>query len=99
MFRRGVGPVLRSLRFDPGSHSRCAGRNAGYQDWIRGSRRGRADLERPRTGGLRPFRDEMIAIRSVWIWLSAILGTAVLSTLSILAALVRHRGNLYDWIA
>lgn len=37
--------------------------------------------------------------RSIWVALNLIVGTFVLSLLSIITALVRHRGGMYEWIA
>ena len=38
-------------------------------------------------------------IRSIWVALNLLVGTALLSLIVIVAALFRHRGNLYDWAA
>ena len=38
-------------------------------------------------------------IRSVWVALNLLVGTAVLSIVVVIAALFRHRGALYDWAA
>jgi 1-acyl-sn-glycerol-3-phosphate acyltransferase len=41
----------------------------------------------------------MIFLRSLWVVLNLLVGTAVLSLIVVLAALVKHRGGLYDWAA
>lgn len=38
-------------------------------------------------------------IRSIWVALNLLVGTFVLSSMVVIAALFRHRGGLYDWAA
>ena len=38
-------------------------------------------------------------IRSIWVALNLLISTFVLSLIVIAAALLRHRGRLYDWVA
>ena len=38
-------------------------------------------------------------IRSLWVVVNLLIGTFVLSSVCVIAALFRHRGGLYDWVA
>jgi 1-acyl-sn-glycerol-3-phosphate acyltransferase len=40
-----------------------------------------------------------LIIRSVWVALNLLVGTFVLSLTVVIAALLRHRGGIYDWAA
>jgi 1-acyl-sn-glycerol-3-phosphate acyltransferase len=40
-----------------------------------------------------------VILRSLWVVLNGLVGTAVLSTIVVIAALLKHRGGIYDWAA
>jgi 1-acyl-sn-glycerol-3-phosphate acyltransferase len=40
-----------------------------------------------------------LIFRSIWVALNLLVGTIVLSSIVVIAALLRHRGGIYDWAA